>query len=115
LQLIGGFPQSLTAGDVIAVFGGMAAELCTVVLWIFIRGKTDERTLCVSEQGIETEIGAINAQIPWRKVGVVRDAGQYVLIARANGNAFFIPSRAFSGPDQKAQFLNEICHWRKME
>ena len=84
-----------------------------MVLWVFIRGKTAERTLSVSELGISTGIGLISAQVPWSKVRVISDAGEYVLIARTNGNAFFIPSRAFTGPSQKVQFIEEADRWRK--
>ena len=59
------------------------------------------------------EIGSLKAQIPWRKVKVILETDRYVLVSRASGNAFFIPSRAFSGPEQKAAFVTKIKHWAR--
>jgi len=36
-----------------------------------------------------------------------------VLIVGTTGNAFLIPERAFSGPEQRAQFVREIKDWKK--
>jgi hypothetical protein len=89
------------------------AAFSVFLFLIFIRGKTEERSLSVSEEGISTEIGTIKGQVRWNKVKVIKDAGQYVLIERTNGNAFSIPNRAFSGPEQKHQFITQISSWRK--
>jgi hypothetical protein len=109
----GAFSRPLTASDAKVAFVWTIGAFCFFLLLIFVRGKTAERTLSVSEQGISTEIGSIKGQVPWSKVKVVSDTGRYVLIARTNGNAFFIPRRAFSGPEQQLQFMTEISHWRK--
>jgi hypothetical protein len=103
--------RSLTLKD------GMNAvtwALCSLILfpiWTFIRGKTTRRTLTASSNGISTEIGRIKGQIPWDKVRVVKDASQFVLIMRTNGNAFPIPRRAFAGPEQQSHFVTEIRSW----
>lgn len=113
LSTSGTFSRSLTVNDAKVVFAWMIGAFCLLVLLIFVRGKTDERTLSVSEQGISTQIGKLEGQCPWNKVRIVSDAGQYVLILGTSGNAFFIPNRAFSGPDEKTQFMNEIQGWQK--
>jgi len=113
LEASKGFSRSFTTGDFNTICEWMIGTFCFMVLWVFIRGKTAERTLSVSELGISTGIGLISAQVPWSKVRVISDAGEYVLIARTNGNAFFIPSRAFTGPSQKVQFIEEADRWRK--
>ncbi len=81
-------------------------------LWLYIRGKTDERTLTVSPDGISTEIGSLRGQIPWSKVKLVNDTSSHVLIVGATGNAFLIPARAFQDSYQRSQFLMQIGHWR---
>jgi hypothetical protein len=78
---------------------------------LFIRGKTSKRSLTVSSEGMSTEIGSIKGQIPWHKVKVIVGTDRYVLVSRANGNAFFIPSRAFSGPEHQAEFVTKIQGW----
>jgi hypothetical protein len=80
-------------------------------LMLFIRGKTSKRSLTVSPEGMSTEIGSIKGQIPWHKLKVIVETESYVLLSRANGNVFFIPSRAFSGPEHQAEFVTEIRGW----
>lgn len=103
--------RSFTAGDVFGALCWGAGYLVFLSAWVTIRGKTSKRTLSVSPDGIATEIGLIKAQIPWGKVKSVSDASKFVLIARTNGNAFFIPNRAFSSPERRSQFLVKIAAW----
>jgi hypothetical protein len=109
----GAFSRPLTASDIRVTFAWTIAACSIFLFVIFIRSKTEERTLSVSQEGISTEIGSITGQVPWNKVKVITDAGQYVLIVRTNGNAFSIPNRAFSGPEQKQQFITQISRWRR--
>ena len=113
LAMSGAFSRSLTVRDGITALAWSAVAFVFVALWQFVRGKTDGRTLTVSDQGILTEIGSLKGQVPWTKVRQVTDAGQYVVIVGAAGNALFIPARAFSGPDQQAQFITQIEEWRR--
>ncbi len=113
LGTIGALSRSLTVTDARVAFECTIGAFCFIVLWIYLRGKTDERTLSVSEPGISTAIGSLTGQVPWKKVRTVSGMGRYVLIVRSNGNAFFIPSRAFSGPDQQAEFIAECSRWRR--
>jgi hypothetical protein len=85
-----------------------AGFLVFLPVWMFIRAKTATRTLAISDAGIATTIGKLATQIPWTKIRVVRDAGPYILVARTNGNAFFIPSRAFVDVDHRIRFLAEM-------
>ncbi|HTU33258.1 MAG TPA: YcxB family protein [Candidatus Acidoferrum sp.] len=82
-------------------------------IWVTIRGKTAKRTLTVSAHGISTEIGRIKAQIPWAKIKSVADTSKFVLIARTNGNAFFVPNRAFSSPDLRNEFFAKVTDWSR--
>jgi len=103
--------RSLTLTDAISAVAWAAGLPVFIALWVFIRGKTDLRTLTVSPIGISTEIGRLKAQIPWDKVKLVSHTSKFVLIAGTNGNAFFVPDRAFSSLEQRDQFLAEIRSW----
>ncbi len=109
----GAFSRSLTGRDLTVAIAWTAGAVVSMLLWLFIRGKTDERTLTASPEGISTQIGSLKGQIPWSKVKLVTQTSRHVLIVGATGNAFFIPSRAFEGPDQQTQFMTQIDHWRR--
>ncbi len=109
----GAFSRSFTIGDGITGLAWSLGMFCFYLFHVFIRGKTDERTMRVSEKGIWTAIGSHVIEVPWEKVKIVADAGRFVVIVRTSGNAFFIPNRAFSGTEQRAQFLEETDRWRK--
>jgi hypothetical protein len=100
--------RSVTFQDVLIALAFALGALFFLPLLMFISGKTAKRTLTVSSEGISTEIGSLKGKVPWRKIKVVSDTGQFILIANALGNAFFVPSRAFSGPEQRALFFSEI-------
>ena len=105
------FSEPLRARDLVgAALWGMGFFLF-IPFWTSIRGKTAKRTLTVSPDGISTEIDRIKAQIPWSKIRMVTETPQFILIARSNGNAFLVPNRAFSEPDQKVEFLNAVRQW----
>jgi len=114
LAIGGAFSRSLTAGDAISALAWAVGAFLFMPLWLFVRGKTKERTLSISVQSISTEIGSRKGEVPWGKVRLVENAGCHVLIVGATGNAFLIPGRAFSGPEQQAQFVQEINSWRKV-
>jgi hypothetical protein len=112
LLLNGAFSRGVESHDVIIAFAWMLGAFAFMPLWLFLRGKTSERTLTVSQDGILTQIGSMKGEIPWSKVKLVGDADGHVLIVGATGNAFFIPGRAFQGADQKTQFVEQIKSWR---
>jgi len=108
----GAFSRSLTVGDFKGGAIWTVGAFSFLILWVFLRGKTDERTLSVSDEGIRTQIGSYQGQVPWSKVGAVTDMGQYILILRSTGNAFFIPNRAFNMSEERELFLTSIDRWR---
>jgi len=97
-----------------AVFAAVAFFLF-MPAYLFLRGKTSLRTLAISPEGISTEIGKMKAQRPWSYVKTVSETDGHVLIASAIGNAFFIPNRAFSNPEQKTEFVAKIKAWKSAE
>jgi len=103
--------RSLTLGDVLGGVAGAVGLFIFIPLWIFIRAKTTKRTMTVSREGISTEIGKYKGQVPWNKISIVTETPRFVLIARTNGNAFFIPDRAFSGAEHRQHFVTEIGGW----
>jgi hypothetical protein len=103
--------RSVTPRDVMIAVGWTIGFLLVLPLGMFIRAKTAKRTLKVSRGGIWTEIGRSRKQYAWKKIGEVTDTRQFILIALTNGNAFFIPHRAFPGVEQREQFLTETRRW----
>ncbi len=103
--------RSLTPDVVISGVAAAVGFLLFIPIWTFVRGKTSKRTLTVSSDGITTKIGRVGNRYPWKKVQQITDTPQFVLIALTNGNAFFIPIRAFSGPEHRDQFLTETRTW----
>jgi hypothetical protein len=103
---------TLTPNDAITAFVLMIAAFCFFPFWIFLRAKTRQRTLTVAELGIHTEIGRIKADYPWNKLKEVKDAGPYLLMVSWTGNAFFIPSRAFTDSAERNKFIAEVARYR---
>lgn len=105
--------RTTVARNVLVAVAWAIGMFCFVIAMVFVRGKTAERTLSVSEHGISTQIGSIDAEVPWAKVKEVKDSGSYILIVGRSGNSFFVPSRAFSGAAERNQFLSEIRRWHR--
>jgi hypothetical protein len=80
--------------------------------FLILRGKTAVRTVTISRAGIYTEIGKIKAERPWSAIKVVSETNSFVVLAGVSGNAFFIPDRAFSDSEQKAEFLARVRAWK---
>ncbi len=95
-------------GEAMIFLAYIAGAFLFIAFWLFIRGKTDERTLSISAEGISTQIGTLSANLPWSKIGIVQNVGGHVLIVGRSGNAFFVPSRAFRDTDQQAQFCASL-------
>jgi hypothetical protein len=112
LALDGVLSGSITPRDVMIAIAWAVGAFAFMPLWLFIRGKTAERTLTISAQGIFTEIGSLKGQFAWRTVSEVTPMRYGVLIARVGGNAFFIPSRAFVATADRTEFLTQISLWR---
>ncbi len=104
----GVFSRPLTFTDWVIAVEAAVSFLVFFPVMLFIRAKTSKRSLTVSSEGISTEIGSLRGRIPWKKIKFISDTERYVIVSRTNGNAFFIPSRAFSSPEQKAEFILKI-------
>ena len=63
----GAFSRSLTLWDAVTAVLTAGGFMLFLPVMLFIRGKTSNRSLTVSAEGISTEIGSLKAQIPWRK------------------------------------------------
>lgn len=100
--------RTLTLKDAATAVAWAIGAFLFIPVGVFIFGKTSKRTLTISPDGISTEIGRLRAEVPWKKVRVVTETPQFVLIVGASGNAFFIPRRAFTGPDHQAYFVAEM-------
>ena len=97
--------------DALVAIAWTLGMFCFVIALVFMRGKTEERTLSISQQGISTQIGSMDGRVPWNKVKEIKDSGTYILIVGRSGNSFFVPSRAFRAPEERERFLSEIRRW----
>ncbi len=102
----------ITLHDVFVALGWSLGAFLLMPIWLFVRGKTQERTLTISQQGIATEIGSMHGKIPWGDVKAVTAARSYIVIVGLKGNSFIIPDRAFGGPEARSQFLTQSQQWR---
>lgn len=105
------FERTLTRADLLdaAMFAGFVFILFPVEL--FVLGKTAERTLTISKDGISTVIGKKRGQISWKKISILSESPQFILIADVNGNSFFIPNRAFPAVEDRQFFMTELRNW----
>ena len=107
------FSNGLVIWDFFAALIYAAVTFLLLLIWVFLRAKTKERTLTISEQGVHTEIGKIKADYPWTKVRQIKDVQQYLLVVNRTGNAFFIPNRAFTSAKARTEFLELANEWRR--
>lgn len=103
--------RRLAAGNVVNACGLALGLFFFFIFLVFAQGKTQERTLSVSEEGISTSIGKLHGTIPWTKIATVKAVGNHVLILRSTGNSFLIPMRAFAEKDKFEQFLESAQRW----
>ena len=104
--------RSLTARDAVQASVWALASFIFMPVWVSFRGKTSKRTVWVHNDGISSKIDEIRDEVPWGKVAVVKDCPKFVLIACTNGNAFFIPHRAFGGSEQRRAFITAVLDAR---
>jgi hypothetical protein len=108
----GDFSRPLTSSDILIGLAWTAVAFFFMPAWFLIRYKPEERTLTTSPEGITTEMGDRKATVPWSRIKQVQNTWRNVLIVGVTGNAIVIPSRAFQGPEQQAEFVAEIEAWR---
>lgn len=107
-----GLLELLFTGDVFNALAWALGAFAFLPLFLFLSGKTSLRTLTASESGIYTEIGSLKGQVSWSQISDIASTSDYVLLVRGNGNAFFIPNRAFPQVGAKAQFVEQVAQWR---
>ena len=65
--------------------------------------------LNVSDSGIDVMVAGIEPQhLSWFELDHVNDRVNGIALAFGNGHAHWIPNRAFSGPEERATFLNFV-------
>jgi hypothetical protein len=79
--------------------------LLFIPLWLWIRTKTETRHLKIDEFGLSTTIGKMTGKIPWSRVSVVSDLGDFIFLGGKNMNFFLIPNRAFSEGQDRTQLM----------
>jgi hypothetical protein len=95
---------------VFAAFLAMGAVVF-IPFWLWIRAKTETRHLRIDEIGISTVIGQLTGAIPWARVSIVSDLGDFIFLGSKNMNFFMIPNRAFP-KDQDRAVLMEMAKRR---
>ena len=74
-------------------------------IWLALRAKRGQRRLELSDGGIVTAISGSTMRVPWSALSSVSDAKEFVIIARRNMNAFYVPRRAFADDHERGRFL----------
>jgi hypothetical protein len=111
LAFRGAFSRSFTVDDLMTAITFALGFFVFMPGWLFIRAKTEKRTMTLSPAGISTEIGARRGHVSWSNVACVTHTSRHIFIIGSAGNAFFIPARAFREPDLKAEFMRQINTW----
>lgn len=106
VAIYGGIPNRLGSFVILVLIG--IVPLIGFVLFPMLKFKSQQRTLTVDNDGIETSIGSIQATIPWPEVTEVWVDGDYLVIERTNRNAFIVPARAFYDADSRVAFYEFI-------
>jgi hypothetical protein len=75
--------------------------------------KSQLRRLTIDPVGIHTTIGALRGDIPWRRVASITTVGDRTYVIGKNLNSFIIPERAFSGVEQRSEFIRSAETWWK--
>lgn len=73
-----------------------------------IMHKKHERSMWITDEGIETIIAKKHKKIPWNKIAFAKEEDGYIYISGKNQNGFIIPTSAFNDTSDKSIFLNRI-------
>jgi len=79
--------------------------MAVLVGWPQLRFKPQERTLRVDAEGLETWIAGRSGRRKWSQIRSIFEEGGAVVLETVTGNAFVVPDRAFSSPDERASFV----------
>jgi len=72
----------------------------------FLTAKTQKRTLSISPDGIATKIGSKAGKVSWKAVDSIIVEKDHIFITGKSGDAFIIPSSAFTSEDLCNQFID---------
>jgi len=101
-----------SSGSVLYGLLTAAALIIFFILFPQLMFKPHERTLIVSEGGIDTRIGRKSGTLKWEEVAAIQDMPDLTTIVGKNGNAFLIPNRAFDSEKDRSEFLASVRHWQ---
>lgn len=87
------------------------AVLALLPLYPQLRFKSQLRRLTIDPGGIHTTIGALKGDISWRRVASITTIGDRTYVIGKNLNSFIIPERAFSGAEQRSEFVRSAETW----
>jgi len=83
-------------------------------IYPLVRFKHQVRTLTISSRGVNTQIGSLSREIPWRIVGRIRRNGNSLYIIGKTGNSFAVPDHAFSSLADRDAFETAAREWWEM-
>ena len=111
------FVGQRAAGAALAKALGMGALTAVLAALFFalypqLRFKPQTRILTIATEGLSTTINAKSRNYSWSEVASVTLVRGRVYIGISNGNAFVVPSRAFTSPQQQEEFLQRCSEWR---
>lgn len=78
-------------------------------IWLFVRAKQQTRTLQLADDGLVTSMGGRSTHLPWSSLSAISDAKEFVIIARRNMNAFYVPKRAFTDDKERSRFIQSAA------
>ncbi len=99
------YKGSLALGDFIFAFAVALLLILLFTALLMITAKTQKRILSITPEDIETKIGSKEGKIPWEAVASVTASNDLVVITGKNANAFTIPPQAFTGKEQRDDFI----------
>ena len=111
IYLLAHHGQSALRAATIGGFLALGMVLLLFPLWPQLKFKSEIRTLSIDHQGISTKVGTWHAVIPWVEVGRIAPGADGIYIEGKNGNAFIVPNRAFTAPQQRVEFLECVARW----
>lgn len=96
------------AFEAVAITVTALITVALLALFPMLMFKRQTRILRVDHDGIVTSIGRHNKSIVWADIANVEDNGEALVIQRRNLNAFIVPARAFSTPDERLSFAEFV-------
>jgi hypothetical protein len=78
--------------------------------WIFPRYSVAEKelTLELGDEGIRSQIGAIESRIPWSSIVRAMATGDYLFLSLSRAEMIAVPERATSSPEAFAELVRYV-------